>query len=275
MTIQSPILTAMDDIFAALAHPARRRLLDLLFERDGRTLGDLERHLPQDMQMTRFGVMKHLRVLEDAHLVTTRKVGREKHHYLNPAPLQLVADRWISRYAAPFLRAMSDLKTHLEERTTPMTPSAPRHVYELYIRATAQAVWDIITDDAKTPLYQHFNMTSRTDWRVGGSIEFLMGDRAVIAGEILALEPPQRLTMSFHARWSPEVAADKPSRVTWEITPVGTDACKLTLVHDGFDGETATSKAVVSGWPETLSRLKTLAETGIPFAMEPAYAPAG
>ncbi|MBD0274433.1 MAG: SRPBCC domain-containing protein [Acetobacteraceae bacterium] len=262
----------MNPIFEALAHPIRRTLLDLLRERDGRTLGDLAGHL---QAVTRFAVMKHLRVLEDAHLVATRKVGRERLHYLNPAPIQQVADRWISRYAAPFVRAMGDLKDQLEGRTAPMPQPAPRHVYELYIRAPAQAVWDVITDDAKTPLYQHFNMASRTDWRVGGAIEFLMGDQAVIAGEILALDPPRRLAMSFHARWAPDVAADRPSRVTWEITPLGEGACKLTLVHDGFEGETATSKAVTGGWPETLSRLKTLVETGEPFHVEPAYAPAG
>ena len=149
-----------------------------------------------------------------------------------------------------------------------MSQPAPKHVYELFIRAPVQAVWDVITDDEKTPLYQHFNMTSRTEWREGGRIEFLMGEKVVIAGEILELNRPRRLVMSFHAEWSPEVAADKPSRVTWEISPIGDNACKLTLVHDGFAGETATYKAVNGGWPETLSRLKTLVETGVPFSIE-------
>ena len=97
-------------IFRALADPSRRRLLDLLFERDGRTLTELESELP----MTRFGVMKHLRVLEEANLVVARKVGREKHHVLNPMPIQHVADRWISKYAQPFTRALADLKNELE-----------------------------------------------------------------------------------------------------------------------------------------------------------------
>lgn len=260
----------MDAVFQALSHPARRTLLDLLRQRDGRALNDLEAHLA----MSRFGVMKHLRLLEDAKLVVTRKVGREKHHFLNPAPIQQVADRWISRFAAPFVRTMADIKDQLEGRTTVMTEAAPRHVYELYIRAGAQEIWNILTDDAKTPLYQHFNMTSRTDWQVGGAIEFLMGGRAVIAGEILAFDPPNRLAMSFHARWSPDVAADKPSRVTWEISAAGPHASKLTLVHDGFEGETATSQQVAGGWPETLSRLKTLVETGESFEVEAAYQPA-
>jgi uncharacterized protein YndB with AHSA1/START domain/DNA-binding transcriptional ArsR family regulator len=255
----------MIDVFSALAHPVRRTLLDLLRERDGRTLTDLERRLP----MTRFGVMKHLKVLEESGLVATRRVGREKLHYLNPAPIQEIGDRWISRYAAPFARAMNDLKRQLETQETPMQPSAPRHVYETFIRAPAEALWALITDDARTPLWQHFNMTSRTEWRTGGSIEWVMNGTTVIAGEIIEFDPPRRFVMTFHARWSPEVAADQPSRVTWEIVPLGPDACKLTLVHDGFAGETATHDAVRTGWSESLSRLKTLAETGVPFTIDP------
>lgn len=258
----------MDAVFDALAHPGRRALLDSLFERDGQTLGELERQLP----VTRFAVMKHLRILEEAGLVTTRKVGREKLHYLNPVPIREVGERWISRYAAPFLETMAALKRQAEAKDTDM--NGPTHVYEIYIRATAQAVWDILTDDEKTPLYQHFNMASRTQWRVGGSIEFMMADRVVIAGEILELVPPARLVMTFHARWSPEVAADKPSRVTWEIIQLAGEACKLVLTHDDFGGDTATSRQVTGGWPETLSRLKTLVETGASFDLQPEYAPA-
>lgn len=255
----------MDAVFAALSHPVRRMVLDLLRERDGRTLYELEQTLKPHTALTRFGVMKHLKVLEEAHLVLPRKVGREKHHYLNPAPIQLVADRWISRYAAPHVAAMTGLKLLLEG--SPMSNAAPKHVYELFIKAPPQALWDVLTDDAKTPLYEHFNMTSRTEWRIGGARAYFMGDRQVIACTILEMEPPRRLVLSFQAQWAPDVAADRPSRVTWEIAPIGADACKLTLTHDDFDGETATSKAVVHGWPEGLSRLKTLVETGEPFQL--------
>lgn len=251
----------MDDVFSALANPVRRKLLDLLMAKDGQILGELERQMP----LTRFGVMKHLAVLEAAHLITTRKVGREKHHYLNPAPIQLVSDRWISRYAAPHVAGMANLKLLMEGPL--MTMSAPRHVYELFIKATPEALWAVLTDDAKTPLYEHFNMTTRTDWRAGGTRAYFMGERQVITATLLEIDPPRRLVMTFAAQWAPDVAADKPSRVTWEITPVGTDACKLTLIHDDFEGETATSKAVIHGWPEGLSRLKTLVETGEAFLM--------
>jgi DNA-binding transcriptional ArsR family regulator len=101
-----------DRVFKALADPTRRHLLDLLFERDGRTLTDLESNL----QMTRFGVMKHLRVLEEAGLLVTRRSGREKLHFLNPVPIRLIHDRWIDKYTESRAAALVDLKNALEEK---------------------------------------------------------------------------------------------------------------------------------------------------------------
>src|SRR5213079_3700008 len=101
----------MDDVFKALADPTRRSLLDELFKQDGQTLSALEQRLP----MTRFGVMKHLRVLEEANLVSTRRRGREKLHFLNPVPIRLVHDRWVSKYAEPLAATLSELKHDLEE----------------------------------------------------------------------------------------------------------------------------------------------------------------
>jgi DNA-binding transcriptional ArsR family regulator len=100
----------MDEVFKALADPTRRELLDRLFEQDGQTLSALEEQLP----MSRFGVMKHLRVLEEAGLVTTRRRGREKLHFLNPVPIRLVYERWVSRYAEPWASALSELKQDIE-----------------------------------------------------------------------------------------------------------------------------------------------------------------
>lgn len=101
-----------DAVFKALADPSRRRLLDLLFDRDGRTLGELE----EEFAMSRFGVMKHIRVLEEAGLVVTRKDGRATRHFLNPVPIQLVADRWVDKYRAERVTALVDLKSALESR---------------------------------------------------------------------------------------------------------------------------------------------------------------
>ncbi len=100
-----------DSVFRALADPTRRHLLDRLFERDGRTLTDLE----SDLDMTRFGVMKHLRVLEEAGLVVTQKAGREKLHFLNPVPIRLIHDRWINKYTERRVTALVDLKNQLEQ----------------------------------------------------------------------------------------------------------------------------------------------------------------
>ena len=103
-------VTDDDRVFKALADPTRRFLLDLLFARDGRTLTELE----SGLEMTRFGVMKHLRVLEDASLVVARRSGREKLHFLNPVPIRLIHDRWIDKYTARQAAALADLKTELE-----------------------------------------------------------------------------------------------------------------------------------------------------------------
>jgi DNA-binding transcriptional ArsR family regulator len=100
-----------DAIFRALADPTRRHLLDRLFQRDGRTLTDLE----SELEMTRFGVMKHLRLLEEAGLVVARRSGREKHHYLNPVPIQLIHDRWINKYGELRVSTLAELKVQLEE----------------------------------------------------------------------------------------------------------------------------------------------------------------
>jgi len=107
-----PAMSDDDLVFKALADPTRRHLLDRLFERDGRTLSELE----SELAMTRFGVMKHLRVLEEAGLVVARRSGREKHHFLNPVPIRLIHDRWIDKYTERHVSALTDLKQRLEER---------------------------------------------------------------------------------------------------------------------------------------------------------------
>src|ERR1700686_5618344 len=114
----------MDDVFRALADPTRRGLLDELFKQDGQTLSALEQRVP----MTRFGVMKHLRVLEEAGLVTTKRRGREKLHFLNPVPIRLVHDRWVSKYAERWAAGLTDLKHRLE--------STMIKVFEIYIKTT-------------------------------------------------------------------------------------------------------------------------------------------
>jgi uncharacterized protein YndB with AHSA1/START domain len=238
----------MDEVFRALADPTRRSLLDELFKEDGQTLSALERRLP----MTRFGVMKHLRVLEEAGLVATRRRGREKLHFLNPVPIRLVHDRWVSKYAAPWAATLSGLKHELEDRTM-------EKVFEIYIKTTPERLWEAITDNELRAKY-NFGVGVESDWTPGSEYQARHPAGVDIGvGENLEVDPPNRLVQSFNALWSDDVKAEGTSRVTWEIKPVG-DSCQLTVTHDqlreGANGE------LYGGWPQILSGLKTLLETG-------------
>lgn len=252
----------MEAVFRALADANRRRLLDGLRERDGQALGELEAALPQ---MTRFGVMKHLGVLQRAGLVTTRRDGRRKLHYLNPVPIQLVADRWISRYAAPLVQGMADVKHSLE---TPMTTrAAPNHVYEVYIQAQPERIWQAITDPELTRRY-YYGTLAKSTWEPGAELVYDYPDGTPAAdGKVLEVDPPRRLLMSFNAVWDEEVKADPPTTMTWEITPMG-ESCRLTVTHAGLIPGSATETAVRGGISIIVSGLKTLLETGEPLRIE-------
>jgi uncharacterized protein YndB with AHSA1/START domain/DNA-binding transcriptional ArsR family regulator len=253
-----------DEVFKALADPSRRLLLDRLFERDGQSLVELQSGLP----MTRFGVMKHLRVLEEADLITARKVGREKLHYLNPVPIRLIHDRWISRFAEPIVAQLSALKSRLE---VPMP--APKHVYEVYIRTTPERLWQAISSPEDTRRY-YFRSDVESDWQTGSKLAYARDGNVEIDCTILAVEPNRKLVHSFSARWNPEVASDPPTRVTWEIEQMG-EVCRLRVVHDEFTAETQTFHETETGWAQILSGLKTLVETGEPLRFPtPAEMPA-
>ncbi len=240
----------MDSVFRALADSTRRSLLDELFAEDGQTLSALEARVP----MTRFGVMKHLRVLEEAGLVARRRRGRETLHFLNPVPIRLVHDRWVSKYAEPWAAALSELKNRLEKEHT------MEKVFEIYIRTTPERLWEAITDSEMRSVYQ-FGTRLTSDFTPGSPYEFTVADGSQVLGEgeNLEVDPPRRLVQTFRAVWSDDVARVGTSRVTWEIEPVG-DSCKLLVVHDQLpDGA---HPEVYGGWPQILSGLKTLLETG-------------
>src|SRR3989475_2352930 len=211
----------MDEVFKALADPTRRSLLDELFKQDGQTLGALEERLP----MTRFGVMKHLKVLEDAGLVATRRCGREKLHFLNPVPIRLVHDRWVSKYAEPWAAALTGLKRELEEELM-------EKVLEIYIKTTPERLWEAITDGELRRKY-NFGVGVESDFTAGSPYQGVhpMAPVPLLEGENLEVEPPRRLVQSFRALWSDDVKAEGTSRVTWEIEPVG-DSCRLLVIHD-------------------------------------------
>lgn len=253
----------MDDeaVFRALADPSRRRLLDLLFERDGRTLTELESELP----MTRFGVMKHLRVLEEAELITTRKVGREKLHYLNPVPIQLISDRWISKYSAARLSILAELKTVLEGGNGMATEAKPRLVNQIIIRAPQERVWEAITRPEFTSRY-YYGCTLKTDLTAGSPFTYYMPTGSpIVEGEVVTSEPPNRLVHTYHSLWPP-LNQDAPTRVTWELLALPGSITRVTIIHEDFQGETATYQGLqAGGWTWILSNLKTLLETGEPL----------
>ena len=238
----------MDDVFKALADPTRRSLLDRLFREDGQTLGALQGRF----RMTRFGVMKHLKQLEDAGLVVTKRRGREKLHFLNPVPIRLVHDRWVSKYAEPWTAALSDLKNKLE--------GPVEKVFEIYIKTTPERLWEAITDGEIRSKYS-FGVHIDSDWTPGSRYDAShpANNGPLVEGENLEVNPPRRLVQTMRALWGEDVKREGTSRVTWEIEPVG-DSCRLTVTHDRL--REGANDQLFGGWPMILSGLKTYLETG-------------
>jgi uncharacterized protein YndB with AHSA1/START domain/DNA-binding transcriptional ArsR family regulator len=239
----------MDDVFKALADPTRRSLLDELYRQDGQTLSALEQRLP----MTRFGVMKHLKVLEEAGLITSKRRGREKLHFLNAVPIRLVHNRWVSKYAEPWAAGLSDIKHRMEDRTM-------EKVFEIYIKTTPDRLWEAITDSELRRKY-NFGVGVEGDWTEGSHYEGVTSamDGPLVEGENLEVDAPHRLVQSFNALWGEQVRSEATSRVTWEIEQVE-DSCRLTVTHDEL--REGANDELYGGWPMILSGLKTLLETG-------------
>lgn len=237
----------MDDVFKALADPSRRTLLDELFRRDGQSLNALEARLPA---MTRFGVMKHLKQLERAGLVVTRRRGREKLHYLNAVPIRLIHDRWVNKYTEPWVATLSGLKKDLEKTM--------EKIFEIYIKTTPERLWQAITDPQMRRKY-NFGLVVTSDWTKGSHFEGVGQGHKILEGENLEVDPPRKLVQSFRALWGEDVKAAGTSRVTWEIEKVA-DSCLLRVTHDQLP-ENANPQ-LYGGWMMILSGLKTLLETG-------------
>ncbi len=252
MTIWSPIVENVDTVFKALSDPTRRKLLDTLRDRGGLTLTELEKGLG----MTRFGVMKHLNVLEEANLVVTRRDGRFKYHYLNALPIQEVADRWMAPYAKPLARFALDLKNALESEA-PMADK-PDFVFSTYIRTSADKLWDALTNPEMTRQY-YYGGRVQADLRVGGRFYYLDPQGEMnLDGEVVEIDPPRKLITTFKPVWAPD---GEITRLMYEIEDMG-GVCRFTMTH--FDA--AKSKAgVEEGWPMIVAGLKTLLETGKPL----------
>jgi DNA-binding transcriptional ArsR family regulator/uncharacterized protein YndB with AHSA1/START domain len=258
----------VDEVFRALADPSRRRLLDSLNNRNGQSL----RELCAGLDMARQSVSKHLAVLEHANLVTTVRRGREKFHYLNAAPINEIAERWINHYDQQRIAALSDLKRALEAPTM----DKPEFVYTTYIKTTPERLWQGLTDPAFTRRY--WNVAWDTDWKTGSlmTLEIVKNGVTIADPEQVVLEsdPYRRLSYAWHT-FTPEWAAaydvseedlvrfasERRSKVTFDIEPLG-EMVKLTVVHDGFEPGSAILPGITEGWPRILSDLKTLLETG-------------
>jgi uncharacterized protein YndB with AHSA1/START domain/DNA-binding transcriptional ArsR family regulator len=261
-------------VFKALADSTRRALLDRLFVRDGLTLTELESAFP----MTRFGVMKHLRVLEDAHLVLTRRSRRTKLHFLNPVPIRLIHDRWIDKYTERRVSALTDLKAQLENNG--MSNSNPvavaTQIYEVYIKAAPEAIWAAITKPEWSVRYGYQGPVEY-DLRPGGAFRanasaamVAMGIQGTLVdGEVLEVEPPRKLVQTYRFLFSDEHRAEGFSRVTWEIVATASGFSRLTVTHE-LDDKPIMASMVASkfdesgsgGWSWILSDLKSVLETG-------------
>jgi uncharacterized protein YndB with AHSA1/START domain len=218
--------------------------------------------------MTRQSVSKHLAILEAANLVTTVRHGREKLHYLNAAPINEIAERWINRYDRERVRALSDLKRALEE--TPM--EKPQFVYTTYIRTAPERLWQALTEPSFTRRW--WQTTFETDWHAGSPMVWDNNGIIIADPEQIVLEsdPFRRLAYTWHT-FTPEMrerlgdemyaklSSERRSRVSFDIEPVG-DMVKLTVVHDDFEPGSTAATMVRNGWPIFLSSLKTLLETG-------------
>ncbi len=238
----------MDSVFKALADPSRRDLLDALRREDGQTLSQLEAALP----ISRFGVAKHLGVLEAAGLVTRVKRGRFTHHYLNAVPLAEALGRWIEPYrVAPAVRGVLDLKARLEGNME----QKPDYVLRTFIRCTQDALWDALTEAEAAANYHPFTPDAQ---REGDAIVYKLPDGSdMLVCRETSKTPKTRIEAEFAPKWAPGIPV---SRFVWMIQPEAS-ACRLTLEHydipEGGEG-------YAEGWERLVAGLKSWLETGKP-----------
>ena len=246
----------MDLVFKALADPTRRLLLDRLREQNGQTL----RELCERLEMARQSATQHLDILKRANLVTVVRRGRERLHYLNPVPIHEIEERWISCFEKPRLQAIHAIKTQAEEyamaeRSAPM----PTYVYVTYIRASAEQVWQALTDADLTARYWgHANVS---DWQPGSTWEHRRADGSGLVdlvGRVIEAQPPTRLVITFEMPDSE--SASGASVVTFHVEPHH-DIVRLTVTHENIPDQEQYD-LFSGGWPAVVANLKSLLETG-------------
>jgi uncharacterized protein YndB with AHSA1/START domain/DNA-binding transcriptional ArsR family regulator len=263
------VAEASDDaaVFKALADPTRRRLLDLLLVTGGRTVGELT--APFEPDMTRFGVMKHLRVLVEAGLVVARADGRATRHYLNPVPIRELNRRWMDKYVEQRADTLIDLKTVLENRTleNTMTESTlATQLYQTFIRATPEQIWGALTDPEVSKQYFH-------GARIQADAEHMtsLGPDGSVWGDspVEVWDPPHKLVYGWNSMYDPSMAAEPTSRVSFEIEPEADSpgVCKFTVIHDRLEESPLTAESVSGeGWTFVLANMKSFLETGTALA---------
>lgn len=254
---------ADDRVFRALADPSRRRMLDLLREKPGIHASALAKRFA----FTRIAALKHLRVLENCGLVTRRREGKCVALYAEHASLTAALERRLAACAPGWEQRLRSLQYDLEKEAPAMS-AAPRHVYVVYIRTTPAKLWAAITRPELTRQF-FFGTDVKSTFAAGSPIEYALTDpngRTIVpvTGEVLECDPPRKLVHTFRFA----NLADAPTRVTYEIEPAGEGVVRLTLTHEGFDGETPTWKEVGGGWPRVVSSLKSLLETGTSLPVE-------
>lgn len=280
-----------DRTLRAIADPHRRAILDALRSADGQSVSALGEALPR---LGRHAVLKHIRALEEAELVLTRKIGRSRIVSLNPVPLVELATRWLDEYSAFPGLALQQLREHLhaarptprlavdqdtsptlepETGHEPMTPLTELEhpimshntrtvTAAIVLEATPERVWKSITDPDQTSRW-FFGGRVRSGFAIGDPIEWVdAAEGILIAGVITAIDPPRRLAHTFRATWSTETAQDPESDYEWLLEPLGPELTRLTLTHHNIPADTATAAQVKDGTTLILSALKTFVETG-------------
>jgi uncharacterized protein YndB with AHSA1/START domain/DNA-binding transcriptional ArsR family regulator len=248
----------MDDLFKAIGDPTRRRILDLLRARDGRTVTEIE----TEIDMTRFGVMKHLAVLEGVGLIVPRRQGRFKYLHLNMVPLQQALDRWIDPMLRPWARRLEDLKETLEtgrQTMTAATAITTTFVLQTWISTTPERLWQALTDPKDTANY-YFGSAVTSDWKPGSPLDYIRPDGSkMVGGRVESIDPPRKLVTRFQPYW--DGTPGRITRVTYELAPAG-GSVRLTLTHEDL---TEVDAGIREGWEKIFAQLKTWLETGKPL----------
>jgi uncharacterized protein YndB with AHSA1/START domain len=245
----------MEKIFKALGEKGRRQILDLVKENPGININELTNYF----EFSRFAVMKHIKILENADLIVSKKSGKEKLLYINAMPIQYIYDRWISKFSREWTSSLAELKYSLEEEGKKMEDEL-KHIFVTYIKTTKEQLWNALTNGEITKKY-YYNTELKSDLKVGSDIQYIRKDEkgndiASVKGKIVEVVPMKKLVHTFEFQND-----DKPSKTTFEIEDAE-GSVKLTVTHDGFEEKTETYNMVVEGWPLILSGLKTYLETG-------------